>query len=67
MADENRSGRKLGVLELSALVVVGVIGVLVAFWVLHFIAGVFFEAIKLVVLVAVIAVVGWLLLRRGKH
>jgi hypothetical protein len=45
----------------AAMVVVAIVGVLVAFVVLHAIAGILFFFIKLAVVVALIAAVFWLL------
>lgn len=49
------------------LVALGVVGVVVAFWVLSFIAGIFWGIVKVVVVLAVIGGVLWLLLRRARR
>ena len=46
------------------LVAVGVVGVLIAFWVLSAVAGLIWGLVKLVVLIGVVAGVLWLLFRR---
>lgn len=51
----------LTVRHTAAMVVVGVIGVIVAFVVLHAIAGIIFFFVKLAVVVALIAGVFWLI------
>jgi len=62
MADGDRSGLKLidGVLVVGA----AVIAVVVAFALLHFIAGLIWLAVKVVVVVAFLGAIVWLLLRR---
>ncbi|MDA8311662.1 MAG: hypothetical protein M0Z46_13835 [Actinomycetota bacterium] len=50
-----------------AVVAVGVIGVLIAFWVLSSIASLVAVLVKVVVLVAVIAGLFWLLVGRHRH
>ncbi len=45
----------------AAMIAVGVVGVIIAFVVLHAIAGIVFFFIKLAVVVALIAAVFWLL------
>ncbi len=49
-----------------ALVGVGVVGVLIAFWVLSSIAGVLWGIVKVVVIVAVLAGLVWLLFGRRR-
>lgn len=56
-----RVGHTLGVVAL------GVVGVVVAFWVLSFIAGILWGVVKLGVIVAVVGGILWLLLRRARH
>ena len=63
MADEERSG--LRTLDAVLLVAAGVVAVLVAFWLLHFIVGLLWLAVKVVVVLAVLGGVAWLLLRRS--
>jgi hypothetical protein len=48
------------------LVAVGVIGVLIAFWVLSFIAGLLWSLVKLAVIVALVFGVLWFFLGRRK-
>jgi hypothetical protein len=64
MAEERRSG--LRPLHGLMLVAVGVVGVLVAFWVLSFIAGLIWSLVKLAVLVALVFGVLWFFLGRRK-
>jgi uncharacterized protein (DUF983 family) len=49
------------------LVVVGVIGVVVGFWVLSSIAGVLWGFVKVVVILAVLAGLAWMLLGRRRR
>jgi hypothetical protein len=48
------------------LVAVGVVGVLVAFWVLSAVAGLIWAVVKFAVLIAVVAGILWLLFRRRR-
>ena len=48
------------------MVVVGVVGVIIAFWILSSIAGIIFEIVKIAVIVALIAGVFWLVSRFRK-
>ncbi|HWF17171.1 MAG TPA: hypothetical protein VG244_13380 [Acidimicrobiales bacterium] len=50
-----------------AMTVVAVVGVLVAFWILHAIAGIFFFFVKLAVVIALVAAVFWLVSRLRHH
>jgi len=63
---EKRRSGGLRVVDGVVLVVVGVIGVLVAFWILGAIAGFLWGLVKVVVLVAVVVGVVYLLLGRRK-
>jgi uncharacterized membrane protein YeaQ/YmgE (transglycosylase-associated protein family) len=63
---ENDKGAGLRPMHFLTLVVVGVLGVLVGFWVLSALAGFIWGLIKLVVIVAVIGVVLYLLLGRSR-
>ncbi len=49
-----------------AMVVVGVVGVIIAFWILSSIAGFIFEIVKIAVIVALIAGAFWLVNRFRK-
>jgi hypothetical protein len=49
-----------------AMVVVGVVGVIIAFWVLSSIAGFVFEIVKIAVILALIVGVFWLVTRFRK-
>jgi hypothetical protein len=46
-----------------AMTVVGVVGVLIAFWILSSLAGIFLFFVKLAVIIALIAGVFWLVSR----
>jgi hypothetical protein len=61
-----RSGR-LRPLHTLAIVAVGVVGVLIAFWALSFIAGLIWGVVKVVVIVAVIGGLLWLFLGRRRR
>ncbi len=50
-----------------AMTVVAVVGVLVAFWILSSLAGIFFFFVKVIVVVAAIAAVFWLVSRLRHH
>jgi hypothetical protein len=67
MASETEGkGSGLRLFDGVALVVVGVVGLLVAFWVLHFIAGLLWDVVKLAVLAAIVGGVLWWLFGRSK-
>lgn len=63
---EPRRGGGLRFADGLALVVVGVVGVIVAFWILGAVVGVAWEFVKVIVLVAVVVGVLWLLLGRRR-
>jgi hypothetical protein len=46
-----------------AMTVVGVVGILIAFWAFSFIAGIFFFFVKVAIIIAAIAGVFWLVSR----
>ena len=46
-----------------AMTVVGVVGILVAFWILSSLAGIFFFFVKVAAVIAAIAAVFWLVSR----
>ncbi len=64
---QQRSSGSIRPLHTVTLVAVLVVGVLIGFWALHFIAGVIWLTVKLVVILAVVAGVAWLLLGRRKR
>lgn len=66
MPETNSKGGGLRALDGVILVVGGVIAVVVAFAVLHFVAGLLWSLVKIVIIVAVIAGLLWLLLGRRK-
>jgi len=63
---QKRGGGGLRAVDGVVLVVVGVVGVLVAFWILSAVAGVLWGLVKIVILVAVVVGVLWLLVGRRK-
>ncbi|HEX3946275.1 MAG TPA: hypothetical protein VHW47_01165 [Acidimicrobiales bacterium] len=63
---EKRGSGGLRVVDGLVLVVVGVIGVVVAFWILSAVAGIVWGLIKIVILVALVVGVLWLLVGRRK-
>jgi multisubunit Na+/H+ antiporter MnhB subunit len=63
---EDRKGTGLRLVDGIILVVVGVVGVVVAFWVLGHIVGIIWGLIKIAVVVVVIVAVLALLLRRRR-
>ncbi len=68
MADiEKRRGSGIRVAEGAVLVVVGVVGVVIAFAVLHTIVGFVWEAVKVVVVVGLIGAAIWFLGRRRRR
>jgi hypothetical protein len=64
---EKRKGSGLRAADGVLLVVAGVVGVVVAFAVLHAIAGVVWELVKVVVVVGLIGSVLWFLGRRRRR
>ncbi len=62
---QRRSGG-LRPLHTLAVVAVGVVGVLIAFWVLSSIAGVLWGFVKVVVIIAVLGGLVWLLVGRRR-
>jgi hypothetical protein len=63
---EPRKGGGLSFGEGAVMVVVAVVGIIVAFAALSFIAGALWELIKIVVLVAIVGGVIWFLVGRRK-
>jgi hypothetical protein len=63
---EKRKGFGLRVVDGVALVAVGVVAVVLAFWVLSFVAGFLWGVIKLVLVIAVVVAALWWLLGRSK-
>ncbi len=57
----------LRVLDGALVVAGGVIGIVIAFWALHFVAGIFWELVKVAVLVGVVGGLGWVLGRRRRR
>jgi len=64
---EKRSSGGLKLVDGVALVVVGVIGVIVAFWILGAIAGFLWGLVKVVILIAAIVGVVYLLVGRRRR
>jgi hypothetical protein len=50
-----------------AMTVVGVVGILIAFWILSSLAGIFLFFVKLAVVIAAIAAVFWVVSRLRHH
>jgi hypothetical protein len=61
-------GERTGLRLFDGVVAVGVaiVGILVAFWLLHFVAGLLFDLLKFVVLIALVGGVLWWLFGRSK-
>jgi Flp pilus assembly protein TadB len=59
-------GRGLRVADKALVVVVGVVGVVIAFAALHFVVGLIWEVVKIAVIVAVVGAVLWLVGRRRR-
>jgi predicted nucleic acid-binding Zn ribbon protein len=57
-----RSG--LRAFDMALMVAGGVVAVVVAFSLLHFVVGMIWFAVKAVVVVGVVAAIGWMLFRR---
>jgi hypothetical protein len=67
MASETeKKGTGLRLLDGVVLVGLGVVGVLVAFWILHFVAGLVWDVVKLGVVIAIVGGALWWLLGRSK-
>ena len=66
MAIEERKGSGLRPMHGLAMVAVGVVGVLVAFWALSFVAGIVWGIVKLAIVVAVVLGVFWLIVGRRR-
>lgn len=65
--EPRRSGQGLRLAHGVALVVVGVVGVIVAFAALSFIAGAVWELVKVAVIVAIVGGLLWLLVGRSRR
>jgi Flp pilus assembly protein TadB len=63
---EKTKSSGLRVLDGAAVVVVGVIGVVVAFAVLHFVVGFVWEIVKIALIVGVVGGLLWVLGRRRR-
>ncbi|HVX21590.1 MAG TPA: hypothetical protein VHB02_09600 [Acidimicrobiales bacterium] len=63
---EKRGSGGLRVVDGLVLVAVGVVGVLIAFWALSFVAGILWGLVKIVILVAVVLGILWLLVGRRR-
>jgi hypothetical protein len=61
---EQQDDSKFSGLELALVVGGGIVAVLVAFWVLSFVVGIIWFAVKAVAVLAVIGVILWLIFRR---
>jgi len=67
MAEKETEKRGLRLGDLALLIVLGVVGVLVAFWVLSFVAGIIWWFVKMAILVAVVGGVLYLLVGRRRR
>jgi len=65
-AQTDGKGTGVGLFGGVVLLGVAIVGILVGFWVLHFVAGVLWDLLKLVVLVALVGGVLWWLVGRSK-
>ncbi|HEY5245300.1 MAG TPA: hypothetical protein VIJ60_06495 [Acidimicrobiales bacterium] len=63
---EKRKSGGLRAVDGVVLVAVGVVGVIVAFWVLGAVAGILWGLIKIVILVAIVVGILWLLVGRRR-
>jgi hypothetical protein len=63
---EKRKSGGLRVVDGVVLVAIGVVGVIVAFWVLGAVAGILWGLIKIVILVAIVVGILWLLVGRRR-
>jgi hypothetical protein len=66
MSAARGSKEGLRLFDLVILVAIGVVGVIIAFWALSFIAGLLFGLVKLAIVIVVIAAVLWLLIGRRR-
>ena len=64
---EHRKSGALHPMHTVGLVVVGVVGVIIAFGVLHFVAGIVWAVVKVAVILVVLAGLLWLLLGRRRR
>lgn len=64
---DRRRSRGLRPLHTLAVVAIGVVGVLVAFWALSFIVGIVAGLVKVVVILAIIGGAVWLFGRRRRR
>jgi Flp pilus assembly protein TadB len=64
---EKTKSSGLRVLDGAAVVVVGVVGVVVAFAVLHFVVGFVWELVKIALIVGVVGGLLWVLGRRRRR
>jgi len=60
-------GRGLRVVDGALVVAAGVIGVVIAFAVLHFVVGALWEIVKVVLIVGVVGGIFWVLGRRRRR
>jgi hypothetical protein len=66
MSASRRGGSGLRISDVIVLVIVGVFAVVVAFWLLSFIAGFLFGILKLALIIVAIAAVLWFLIGRRR-
>jgi multisubunit Na+/H+ antiporter MnhB subunit len=61
-----RKGSGIRALDGAVVVAVGIVGVVVAFAVLHFVAGFVWEVVKIAVIVGIVGAIVWALGRRRR-
>lgn len=61
-----RKGSGLRALDGALVVAVGIVGVVIAFAVLHFVVGAIWELVKVVVIVGIVGAIVWALGRRRR-
>jgi hypothetical protein len=63
---EKAKGGSLRTLDAVLVVGGGIIGIVIAFAVLHFVVGIFWELVKIAVIVAFVGAIFWMLGRRRR-
>jgi hypothetical protein len=68
MSNKPEKAKGGGLSTLDAVLVVGggIVGIVIAFAVLHFVVGIFWELVKIAVIVAVVGAIFWMLGRRRR-
>jgi hypothetical protein len=60
-------GTGLRVVDGALVVAAGVVGVVIAFWVLHFVVGALWEIVKVALIIGVVGGIFWALGRRRRR